>query len=148
MYFETKIFQFEPLVSLCSFNSLQISVKAKWSNSKKIPWRRIEILVEKKTSLHKTFWLIYHEILTVTWPNFTVIKYNLKIFSIYHHIKFRKSIMNRCSITKLLLNILQYLQENNCVGVSFLMEMQDFSPVTLSKRDSNADVFLWILQNF
>ena len=56
--------------------------------------------------------------------------------------------MNRRSITKLLLNILQYLQENNCVGVSFLMEMQDFSPVTLSKRDSNADVFLWILQNF
>ena len=33
----------------------------------------------------------------------------------YHHIKFWKSIMNRCSIEKLFLEILQYSQEDACV---------------------------------
>ena len=58
-------------VSLCNFNSLQISVKAKWLNNKKNPWRKIEILVKKKPSLHKNIWLIYRENLYVTGPNFT-----------------------------------------------------------------------------
>ena len=49
----------------------QISVKAKWLNSKKSPWRRNEILFEKKPSLHKKFWSIYCQVLGVTWPNFT-----------------------------------------------------------------------------
>ena len=132
--FEIKIVQFEPLLSLCSFNSLQISVKAKWLNSKKNPWRTIENLVEKKASLHKKFWSIY--VISVTWPNFTVV------------IKFRKRIMNRCSIKKLFLKIFQYSHEITCVGVSFLMKMQTFSPGTFLKIDSNKDFFLWILRNF
>ena len=47
----------------------------------------------------------------------------------YHHMKFWKSIMNRtCSIKKLFLKILQYLQENTYVGVSFLMKVKAFNP--------------------
>ena len=37
--------------------------------------------------------------------------------------------MNRCSIKKLFLKILQYSQENTCVGVSFLVKIRAFSPV-------------------
>ena len=37
-------------------------------------------MVEKKT-----FWSIYREALSVTWPNFTVVKYNLKISNVYNH---------------------------------------------------------------
>ena len=39
-----------------------------------------------------------------------------------------------------------YSQENNCVGVSFLIKMQTFSPETLLKRNSNIDVFLKIFK--
>ena len=113
--FETKIVQFEALVSLYSFSSRQISVKAKCS--------------------------IYREVLSVAWPNFTVVKYNSELSNIYHHIKFQKSIMNRCSIKNLFLKILQHSQQHLC-GVFFLMRMQTFSPVTLLKRDSNTGVFL------
>ena len=115
-----KLFNLILLVFLWNFNSLQVSVKAKWLNNKKNSWRRIEILVQKKPSLHKKFRSIYREVLSVTWPNFTVAKCNSKISDIYHHIKFRESIMNRCSMKKLLLKTSQYLQENTFVGVSFL----------------------------
>ena len=50
---------------------------------------------DKKLSLHKKFWSIYRKVLSVTWPNFTVVKYNSKISIIYHQIKFWKGIMNR-----------------------------------------------------
>ena len=85
--------------------------------------------LRKKTSPRNKFWSIYHDVLSVTWTNFTVVKYNLKISNIYHHIKFRKCIMNRCSIKKPFLKILQYSQENTCVGVSFLVKIRAFSPV-------------------
>ena len=39
------------------------------------------------------------------------------------------------------LKISQYLQENNCAG-------ENNWPATLSKRDSNTDVFLCVLQFF
>ena len=66
----------------------------------------------------------------------------------YHHTNFRKSIMNgRCSIKKLFLKFSQYSRENTCVGVSFLIKTQAFMPANLLKRDSNAGVFLKILQN-
>ena len=147
--FETKIVQFESLVYFCSFNSLQISVKANWLNSKKnVLEGELKLLVEKKRSLHKHFWSIYREVLSVTWPNFTVVKCNSKISNTYDHIKFRKSIMSWCSIKRLSLKISQYSQEKTCVGVSFLMKMQAVSPVTLLKRDSTTGVFLWILRNF
>ena len=120
----------------CSFNSLQISVKVKWLNSKKNPWRRIEFLFEKKAPLHKKSSLIYREVLSVSWPNFTVVKYNLKTSNDYHNVKFGKSIMNRCSIRKLFLKILQYSQKNTCVGVSLLIKMQAFSPVILLKKQA------------
>ena len=67
----------------------------------------------------------------------------------YHHIKFQKSIMNRkCSVKTLFLVVSQYSQENNCVGVFFLIKMKVFKPATLSKRDSNTGVFLGMLPNF
>ena len=94
----------------------------------------MEFLFKKKAPLHKKSSLIFREVLSVTWPNFTVVKYNLKTSNNYHNIKFGKSIMNRCSIRKLFLKILQYSQKNTCVGVSLLMKMQAFSPVILLKK--------------
>ena len=102
--------------SPCSFNYLQISVKVKWLNIyKKNPWRRNEILFEKKPSLHKKVLSIYREVLSVTSPNFAVVKYNSKVSNIYHQIKnkfyiFLNFVMNRSSIKKLLLKISQYSQ--------------------------------------
>ena len=69
----------------------------------------------------------------------------------YHQIKFRKSVMSRrCSLKKLFLIILQYSQENTCVGgIPFLIKIIfNKRPTTLSKRDSNASVFLVILPIF
>ena len=103
---------------------------------------------EKKKSLHKRFWSIYGKVLSCAWPNFTVVKCSLKIINIYHHKKFGKIIINRCSIEKLFLKILQYSQENTCFGVFFLIKMQAFNPETLLKRDPNTGAFLWILRNF
>ena len=48
----------------------------------------------------------------------------------------------------LFLKISLYLQQNTCVGVSFLIKIQAFRPATLLKRDSNTGVFLTMLQNF
>ena len=50
----------------------------------------------------------------------------------------------RCSIKKLFLKILPYLQENICRAVSFLINLQASRPATLLKRDSNIRVFLRI----
>ena len=50
---------------------------------------------------------------------FTVVKCNSKISIINHQIKFRKGMMNRSSINKPFLKILQYSQKNTYVGVSF-----------------------------
>ena len=46
---------------------------------------------------------------------------------------------------KLFLNISQYSQEN--LMLAFLL-MQAFRLATLLKRDSNTEIFLWILRNF
>ena len=56
----------------------------------------------------------------------------------------------RCSLKKLFLIISHYSQENSCVGgISFLIKMSfDKRPITLSKRDSYADVILVILPSF
>ena len=62
----------------------------KWQKKKKKSWRRIETLFKKKASLQKKFWFIYREVLSVTWPNFAVVKYNSKISNIYHQKKFWK----------------------------------------------------------
>ena len=68
----------------------------------------------------------------------------------YHQVKFRKSIMSRtCFIKKLFLIILQYSQENTCLGVSFLIKLSfNKRPATLSKRDSNTGVFCEYCQIF
>ena len=50
----------------------------------------------------------------------------------------------KCSAKELFLKILQYSQENTYVGVS----LPTFKSAILSKRDSKANVFLWILRNF
>ena len=55
---------------------------------------------------------------------------------------FYRSIHRRCSAEKVFLKVLHYSQENTCVGVS----LRTFTSAILSKRDSNADVFLWILR--
>ena len=47
---------------------------------------------------------------------------------------------------KLFFKISQYSQENNCVGVFFLIKMQTFRPATLLKGDSNTVVFLTIFK--
>ena len=65
-------------------------------------------------------------------------KYLCRISSFY------RSSHRRCSAKKVFLKILQYSQENTCVGVS----LRTFKSAILSKRDSNADIFLWILRNF
>ena len=104
----------------------------------------IEILFEK-SSFSKKFWLIYREVLSVSWPNFTVVKYKSKISNIYHQIKFRRSIMSRSSIKKLFLRSSQHSQENTCIGVSFSIKIRTFSPETLLKRSFNTGVPLWIL---
>ena len=49
--------------------------------------------------------------------------------------------VRRCSSKKVLLKILQYSQENTCVGVSF-NKVQAFRQAFLLKRDSNAGVSL------
>ena len=59
-----------------------------------------------------------------------------------------RSSHQKCSIKKLLLKILQYSQENICVGVSFLIKLQATRPPTFLNRDSNTGAFMWILQNF
>ena len=59
-----------------------------------------------------------------------------------------KAAVRRCSSEKVFLKISQYSQENNCVGVSFLIMLQAFRPATLLKRDSNIGVFLRILRTF
>ena len=42
---------------------------------------------------------------------------------------------------KLFLKILQYSQESNCVGISFLIKMQAFRAPALLKRNSKAGAF-------
>ena len=52
----------------------------------------------------------------------------------------------RRSGKKLFFKISQYSQENNCVGVSFLIKMQTFRPATLLKGDFNTGVSLTIFR--
>ena len=48
----------------------------------------------------------------------------------------------RCSKKELFFKISQYLQENNCVGVSFSIKMQTFRLATLFKK-TPTQVFSW-----
>ena len=59
-----------------------------------------------------------------------------------------RSSYGRCSIRKLLSNILWYSHENTCTGVYFLITLQVIRHVTLLKRDSNTNIFLWISRNW
>ena len=53
-----------------------------------------------------------------------------------------KSSYQRCSIQKTVLKKFVIFTENNCGGVSFLIKLQTFEPVTLLKIDSNTGAFL------
>ena len=106
--FETKIVQIEPLVFLCSFNSLQISMKAKWS--------------------------VYREVLSVKWLNFRVVKYDSKICNIYYYIKFRKSIINRWSIKKLFLKNFAIFTGNHLCWSHFFNENLGLQSCSLIKK--------------
>ena len=48
----------------------------------------------------------------------------------------------KCSKKELFFKISQYLQENNCVGVSFSIKMQTFRLATLFKK-TRTQVFYW-----
>ena len=50
---------------------------------------KFETKTTKKIAKNK-FWSIYCEVLSATWPNFTIVKYNSKISIIYHQIKISK----------------------------------------------------------
>ena len=43
---------------------------------------------------------------------------------------------------------LQNSQKDKCVGISFLINFVSCRPATFLKRDSDIDVFLWIMRNF
>ena len=70
-------------------------------------------------------------------------KKSTNIFVEFHHFT-KAATGGRCSTKKVFLKILKYAQENTCVGVS----LRVFRSAILSKIGSNADIFLWILQNF
>ena len=118
------------LASLCNLNYLQISVKEKWLNSK------------KKKKKERKIWSIYREVLSVTWPNFTVVKCNSKISIIYYQIKISKR------YTKAVLKIFAIFTEKHLCWSFFLNKNAVFSPETLSKRGFDTGFFKWILRNF
>ena len=74
--------------------------------------------------------------------SFSFINFSVQIF--HHCYKYPPGVFHK---KKLFSNILWYSQENTCVGVSFLVKLQAFRPVTILKRDSNTDIFLWISGN-
>ena len=77
------------------------------------------------------------------------ILYPMKSKESYHHIKFRKIIMNRrCSIKKTALKNFEIFTEKHLSWSLFLIKMQAFRPSTLLNRDCNAGIFLIILKNF
>ena len=67
-----------------------------------------------------------------------------KVNNICRLSSFYRSNHRSCSAKQVFLKILQNSQESTCVGVS----LRTFKSAILSKRDSNANVFLWILRNF
>ena len=78
----------------------------------------MEFLFKKKAPLHKKSSLIFREVLSVTWPNFTVVKYNPKTSNNYHNIKFGKSIMNREKYN-VLKNLAIFTEKHLCWSLSF-----------------------------
>ena len=50
------------------------------------------------------FWSIYCKVLSVTWPNFTIVKFDFKISIIYHQIKISKryneQVFNKTAVLK------------------------------------------------
>ena len=58
---------------------------------------------------------------------------------------YTEAAVRRCSSKPMLLKISQYAQENTCAGVFFLINLQAWRLVTLFKRYSNTDVFLYIM---
>ena len=45
---------------------------------------------QKKKKKERKIWSIYREVLSVTWPNFTVVKYNSEISIVYQKKKKKK----------------------------------------------------------
>ena len=60
---------------------------------------------------------------------------------------FVQAVTQKCSVKKVLLEILRNSQENTCARASFLISCRS-QPATLLKRDSGTVGFLWILRNF
>ena len=67
-------------------------------------------------------WSICWEVLSVTWPNFTIVKCTSKISIIYHQIKIYNGIMNRSSIKKLFLKSSQYSQKTPALESRWSLE--------------------------
>ena len=88
--------------------------------AKRNPWRRIEILFDKRKSLHNKIWSIYREVLSITSPNCSIVKYYSKISNTFHQIKFQKSIMNRSYIKKAVLKNFAIFTEKHLSWCLFL----------------------------
>ena len=84
---------------------------------------------------------------------FIVINVDLEIFIKTHALLYfyneTRTSHQRCSIKKLFLKSMQYLQETPVLESLFnkVAGVQVIRPSTLLKRDSNTGIFLWILQN-
>ena len=60
-----------------------------------------------------------------------------------------KAAARMCSSKQTFLKILQYSQENTCVGVFFFfLKLHAWKSATLLKWDSSTGVFLWIFRSF
>ena len=59
-----------------------------------------------------------------------------------------ETVVRRCSSKPVFLKIWKYFSGKHLCRSLFLIKLQVWRPATLSKRDSNTDVFLWILRNF
>ena len=86
--------------------------------------------------------MAYCEVLSVTWANFTIVKYNSKISVIYHQIKILKRYNEQVFNKTVVLKGFAIFTKNTWVGISFLKKMQAFSPETLSRRTFNTGFFL------
>ena len=58
-----------------------------------------------------------------------------------------EAVAQRCSFKNLFVEISQNSQENSCARASFLMKLQ-VKANNFIKKETDTDVFLWILRNF
>ena len=60
----------------------------------------------------------------------------------------KEEVVGKCSVKKMFLKVSQNSDENTCVRASSLIKLQASGLKIYFKKDSDKDVFLWILWNF